>query len=156
MIVSILADVASPFNHVVRITAHHHPSPIICMYGTPGTMGAPASHCGNTGGGPFVTVPTTPTIAEKPYMTVAPNGKYTLAVPPLRSESIGPDWDDSKATKIGFESIYVAVPEESAATINAKLAEGLHVLLSPGIYNLTEALQVCLSSSDGRFALLVH
>lgn len=31
---------------------------------------------------------------------------------------------------------------DTAATINAKLAAGLHLVLQPGVYNLTESLKV--------------
>ena len=43
---------------------------------------------------------------------------------------------------VGFENVYVAKSTDTAAVINAKLATGLHLLLQPGIYNLTESLFV--------------
>ena len=43
----------------------------------------------------------------------------------------------------GFEQVYLANNNtDTAATINAKLATGLHLVLQPGVYNLTEALEV--------------
>ena len=40
---------------------------------------------------------------------------------------------------------YVTQPSDSAAAINAKLSAGLHVVLTPGIYNLTESLLIAHS-----------
>ena len=46
-----------------------------------GVEGAPASHCGNKGAVPTTTVAQTPTISEKPYITIDPtSGKYSLQV----------------------------------------------------------------------------
>lgn len=41
-----------------------------------GCEGAPGSHCSNAGGSPFTTVPTTPVVAEKPYITIDTTGRY--------------------------------------------------------------------------------
>jgi len=38
--------------------------------------------------------------------------------------------------------VYVASDSDSAATINAKLAEGLHLVLQPGIYHLEDSIKV--------------
>ena len=35
-----------------------------------GSEGAPSSHCGLSDGSPYTTVDSTPTIAEKPYITI--------------------------------------------------------------------------------------
>ena len=45
-----------------------------------GTQGAPASHCGNQGGNPFVTVDSAPTVIEKPYIIVD-GDNYKLMIP---------------------------------------------------------------------------
>lgn len=41
-----------------------------------------------------------------------------------------------------FENVFVANENNSAAEINAKLETGLHVVLQPGQYNLTESIVV--------------
>lgn len=38
--------------------------------------------------------------------------------------------------------MYVATENDSAATINAKLDSGLHLVLTPGQYKLSESLRV--------------
>jgi hypothetical protein len=102
----------------------------------------PGSHCSHTGGGPYSTVTQTPIIAEKPYMTIDSTGKYTLRVPNWETNKQGPTSDYSRTTNIDFANVYVTQPTDSAATINAQLANGLHVIFSPAIYTLTDSIQI--------------
>jgi len=132
-----------------------------------GVSGAPPSHCGveveapptiveaaaaeaklgDEGSSPVTNVASTPTIAEKPYITIDSSGaKYSLMLPPLKSASAGADFDGAPAaaaaTAVGFEHVFVAAPTDSAATINAKLGAGLHVVFTPGVYRIDEPLRV--------------
>ena len=51
------------------------------------------------------------------------------------------DWDNAEA--IPFENVYVAsATTDTAASINTKLEEGLHLVLQPGIYYLEESIKV--------------
>jgi hypothetical protein len=107
-----------------------------------GTKGAPASHCGSGTPGPYTTVDSTPTIAEKPFITIDSTGKFSLQIPAAKHNTSGVDWD-TPATTVGFELVYVADnTTDTAASINAQLAAGNHVVLSPGIYSLTEPIVV--------------
>lgn len=117
-----------------------------------GVDGSPPSHCGMDeasaeGATPVTSLASTPSIAEKPFITLdSSTGKYSLMVPSLKTSSHGADFDGLAApagTKsVPFEQVYVTAPTDSAATINAKLAAGLHVVLSPAIYHLDEPLKV--------------
>lgn len=49
-------------------------------------------------------------------------------------------WDN--AEEIDFSDVYVASASDSAATINAKLNEGLHLVFQPGQYHLESAITV--------------
>ena len=49
-----------------------------------------------------------------------------------------------------FSTVYVATANDTAKAINAKLSAGLHVVLSPGVYNLEESL---LLTKDGQVLL---
>jgi len=62
--------------------------------------------------------------------------------PKIEKNKVGvtPNWQN--ADEISFSDVYVANENDSAATINAKLAEGLHLVLQPGNYKLTEAIKV--------------
>ncbi len=116
-----------------------------------GVEGAPASHCGdkNAGGSPFTTVDATPTISEKPYITFA-DGKYALQIPPLKTASSGANFDTAGTTAVDFSQVYVTQPSDTAAAINAKLAQGLHVVLSPAIYELDAPLAL---NTEGQVLL---
>ena len=109
---------------------------------TIGVLGANPSHCSDVAPGPFTTVDATPTVSEKPYITIDSDGKYALQVPPLKTNSKGADFDPAGTTAIPFEKVYVTDPTDSASTINAKLAAGLHVVIAPGIYMLDAPLVV--------------
>ena len=64
-------------------------------------------------------------------------------VPTLKTDSVGPGWVSPPAEAVyGFEQVYVATAADGAAAINAKLQAGLHVVLSPGIYQLDAPLRL--------------
>lgn len=108
-----------------------------------GTNGAPPSHCGR---GPqnqqnaYVTINQTPIIAEKPFITIDASGKYYLQVPNPKVNSAGPQLTLADTTTYDFKNVFVARTTDSTSHIAAKLASGRHVVLTPGIYYLTEPL----------------
>jgi hypothetical protein len=105
--------------------------------------GVPTSNCGTGGtGNPATNVPTTPIIAEKPYITIEDDGKYTLHRPVWKTNTSGTDFADDGADLIDFSDVYVASESDTAEIINSKLSAGMHVVLQPGIYNLDTALRV--------------
>jgi hypothetical protein len=106
-----------------------------------GNTNPPSAHCGTSGGSPFTIVENTPSIAEKPYIIKTDSG-YSLMVPKLEQNKKGttPNWEN--AYEVPFSQIYVASDTDSAATINSKLDQGLHIVLQPGIYNLEDSLYV--------------
>lgn len=99
-----------------------------------GSTNAPATNCKK-----YVNVDKTPLIAEKPYITYDA-GKYYLQIPPVEKDKVGPT--SVQPTQVDFVNVYVATAADSAATINGKLTSGLHVVLSAGIYNLTEPIVI--------------
>jgi len=54
--------------------------------------------------------------------------------------SVTSNWE--YADEVDFSEVYVASPTDTAAKINAKLAEGLHLVLQPGIYRLEESIKL--------------
>lgn len=107
-----------------------------------GVEGAPSAHCGKDA--PAVVVRKTPTVVEKPFISVDPTDstKFVLNIPKPRTASSGVDWPTATPTQVGFEQVYVATAADSAATINVKLGAGLHVVLTPGIYQLEASLKL--------------
>ncbi len=65
-------------------------------------------------------------------------------MPALRKDSVGTSW---KTPVTGDETIpiskfYLAKPVDSAATINAQLAAGKHLMFTPGVYHVTESINI--------------
>src|SRR5262249_42302136 len=85
-------------------------------------------------------------IAEKPYLFLDAAQHYAVMVPPLRRDASGPGWTDPGAPAgevVPIGRFYVAhAGQDDAASINAALAAGKHLLLTPGIYHLAAAIQV--------------
>jgi len=111
-----------------------------------GTNGAPASHCGMKAelcNHAVVTVDTTPKVAEKPFISINSSGKYSLNIPQVQTNRVGSDFE--KGLQVGFEQVYVAdADKDTADSINGALQEGMHVVLSPGIYSLQAAIEILL------------
>ena len=114
-----------------------------------GVDGAPQPHCGRNPQlcrNPFVVVDRAPLIAEKPYISAdSTTGRFSLRIPqPRRNSSgagVGADGVWTSAPAVDFEGVYVAdASKDTAASINAKLSSGLHVVLAPGIYKLERSL----------------
>ena len=87
----------------------------------------------------------TPIIREKPFLQVDAKGNYSVRVPSLRTNSSGVSWrgGSTPGKDIPIGRFYIARPDvDTAATINAQLAKGKSLLLTPGIYNLNDTIRV--------------
>jgi len=94
---------------------------------------------------PYTKVEQTPVIREKPFLEFDANGKWSVRVPELCSNSVGVTWHHgaTPGRSIPLEQFYIARPDvDTAATINAQLAKGENLIFLPSIYNLTEPIQV--------------
>ena len=94
---------------------------------------------------PYTKIAQVPIVREKPYLEVDPAGKYSVRVPALRLNSSGITWraGSTPGKSIPLSEFYVARPDrDTAATINAQLAKGKNLLLTPGIYELTDTIRV--------------
>lgn len=107
-----------------------------------GVENAPNPHCGATHRNkPTVVRPTTPLIAEKPYVASQTGSSWSLIVPKAKTDAVGTSWHDG-AEVIDFRRVFVARPGDSVVKINAKLAGGLHVIISPGEYELEDSIRL--------------
>lgn len=102
-------------------------------------------------GGNVTFEPTTPVVSEKPFLFMGDDGRYKVFRPALRRDSKGVSYT---RTSMGegevidlLDSFLVAKPETTAAEMNAALASGRHLLLTPGIYRLEEPLTVSLPNT---------
>lgn len=110
-------------------------------------VGVPNAPAGNfpTGGQRYTKVAQTPIIREKPYLFIDANGSYAVRVPSLGTNTAGITWSNgatTPGTTLPISSFFIAKPSDSAATINGQLAAGKHILFTPGVYVLTQTLQV--------------
>ena len=93
----------------------------------------------------YTKIAETPVVREKPFLEVDANGKWIVRVPEFRKNSVGITWHSgiTPGRSIPLDQFYIAQPGDNvAATINAQLAQGKHLLLTPGIYDLTEPIRV--------------
>ncbi len=87
----------------------------------------------------------TPSVREKPFLQIDGSGNYSVFVPSLRSSTSGTSWSGgtTAGTAIPISQFYIAqASTDTSATLNAALAAGKNLLLTPGVYNLTAPLQV--------------
>jgi len=93
----------------------------------------------------FTTIERTPIIREKPFLTVDAHNHWAVFLPALKSSTSGPTWTTSPTPgkSVPLERFYIAHPEhDTAATLNAALAHGKHLLLTPGIYDLEAPIHI--------------
>ncbi|GAA4605324.1 RICIN domain-containing protein [Actinoallomurus liliacearum] len=92
----------------------------------------------------YTNVSATPTLREKPYLYVDSTGLYNVRVPAQRTNAVGPDWTSGSTagTTIPITQFYVVKSGDTAATINAALASGKNLLVTPGVYHLNAPLNI--------------
>lgn len=92
---------------------------------------------------PYTTLPTVPVIREKPFLHLRPDGEWGVFVPGLRRDASGVSWREKQAGRdLPLETFLIAHPTTSIDVINRALADGRHLLLTPGIYRLREPIRV--------------
>jgi hypothetical protein len=112
-----------------------------------GVVGAPAqcfpgqASCG----GPYTTLATSPVTREAPYLYIDASGQYNVFIPAVKRNSAGTTWGGPGGTpgsSIRIAKFFIAKPTDSAATMNAALGSGRNLMLTPGIYQLDQSIQV--------------
>jgi hypothetical protein len=93
---------------------------------------------------PYTAVASTPVIREKPFLYVDSAGAYQVFVPALRSNSSGTSWASGTPAgeSLPISTFAVIKPGDTAATMNAALAAGKNLLVTPGVYHLNQTLNV--------------
>ncbi|MGW2568892.1 coagulation factor 5/8 type domain-containing protein [Streptomyces sp. NPDC001537] len=106
-----------------------------------GVEGAPAQSFPNP---PYTTLDTTPVSREKPFLYVDGAAGLRVFLPEKRTNARGVTWGNGtpRGTSLPLSQFYVAKPGVLAATLNQALRQGLHLLLTPGIYHLDQPIQV--------------
>jgi hypothetical protein len=106
-----------------------------------GTKGAPQGNFPNPA---FTRVDQTPVVREKPYLFVDKAGAFNVFVPAPSRNTTGADWAAGTETgrTLPLSDFFVVKPGATAAQINAALAAGKNLLVTPGVYHLNETLNV--------------
>ncbi|WP_146242485.1 MULTISPECIES: adenylyl cyclase [unclassified Curtobacterium] len=93
---------------------------------------------------PYTTLTATPVSREKPYLYVDDHGAYRVFVPSAATNSVGPSWADghTPGRSLPLSDFFVAHPTDSVTTINAALAKGKNLLVTPGVYDVAKSIAV--------------
>jgi hypothetical protein len=85
-----------------------------------------------------------PVTEEEPFLYAGPGGGFRVFVPAVRTRSSGTSWaGGSEAGKsLPLSSFFVASPATPVKAINAGLAAGKNLVLTPGVYDLSEPITV--------------
>ncbi|MER6096449.1 discoidin domain-containing protein [Streptomyces sp. NPDC001728] len=105
-----------------------------------GVEGAPATGFPDP---PYTTLDTTPVSREKPFLYWE-GGEFKVFAPAKRVNARGTSWGSGtpQGQSIPLGRFYVVKPGTTAATMNAALRQGLHLLLTPGVYHVDQPLHV--------------
>lgn len=94
---------------------------------------------------PYTKIAETPVVREKPFLQVNAAGEFGVRVPALRRNSVGITWrgGETPGETIPLARFYIARPDaDTVDTINAQLAQGKNLILTPGIYDLAAPIRV--------------
>jgi hypothetical protein len=111
--------------------------------GAPPTTFPPVTVGGNTVG-PYTTLATSPVTQEEPFLQTDAAGNYSVFVPALQHNSSGTSWQSGPAagTSVPISKFFIATPSTPVLAIDAALALGRNLLLTPGVYDLKAPIVV--------------
>ncbi|MFK0099525.1 RICIN domain-containing protein [Streptomyces sp. NPDC091040] len=104
-----------------------------------GDQGAPAQSFPT-----YTTVPSAPVNREKPFLYVDGAGAWKVFVPAAQTNASATTWSgkNQAGSSLPLDDFYIAKPGASAADMNAALAAGKNLLVTPGVYHLNQTLNV--------------
>ncbi|MER8090510.1 coagulation factor 5/8 type domain-containing protein [Streptomyces sp. NPDC087532] len=105
-----------------------------------GVEGAPAQSFPEP---PYTTLDTTPVSREKPFLYLDGDA-YKVFVPAKRTNARGTSWGNGtpQGESIPLDRFYVVKPGASAATVNAAVQQGLHLLFTPGVHHVDRPIEI--------------
>jgi hypothetical protein len=114
-----------------------------------GDNGAPPQSFSATSGmdggtPPYTTLATSPVTQEEPYLYADSAGGFNVFVPSLQRNSAGPSWANgaTAGTSVPVSKFFIASPATPVGLINAALALGRNLMLTPGVYDLRHTIEV--------------
>ncbi len=112
-----------------------------------GVKGAPEANWPES---PTTVVAKAPVIRDKPFLYLNESNEFAVFVPALAYESAGVTWQGGheEGTSIPLGEFHIAQPvTDDHETINKALAEGKHLLLTPGLYELAGAIRIASANT---------
>jgi len=87
---------------------------------------------------------TSPVTEEEPFLYTDSNGNYQVFLPAVQHNSSGPSWaSGSEAGRsIPLSSFFLASPSTSPSAMTAAMARGKNLILTPGVYDLSQPIVV--------------
>ena len=106
-----------------------------------GVVGAPAQSFPSP---PYTTLATNPESREAPYLTVDANDAWSIFVPDVQTNGTGTTWASGPAPghSIPISDFFIAKPSDSVEEINDALAQGKNLILTPGLYTVSQTIRV--------------
>lgn len=94
---------------------------------------------------PVTVIPATGPVREKPFLVTSAGAWFVRVPAPDPRPGAGPSWErqETRGRDIPLADFHLARPgRDTAATLNAALAAGRHLLITPGIYPMDETVVV--------------
>ena len=87
---------------------------------------------------------TSPVTEEEPFLYLNDSGKFEVFVPAVQTSTSDTSWGSGTeaGTSIPLYRFLVAYPTTSVSAMNTALAKGKSLLLTPGVYNTSQAIDV--------------
>ena len=106
-----------------------------------GVQGAPAQSFPTP---TYTTLDRNPWSREEPYLYLDDSGKYNVFVPAAQRDSRRASWQTGLGTgrSIPIRDFFIARPSDRVSTINRELASGKHLILTPGVYDIDQTIEV--------------
>jgi len=104
-----------------------------------------AVNAGDPGGpAPYTTLATCPVTQEAPFLQTDAAGAYSVFVPALQHNSSGTSWGSgpTPGTPVPIGKFFIASPSTPVLLIDAELALGKDLILTPGVYDLKAPILV--------------
>ncbi len=108
-----------------------------------GDNGAPATSFG-AGTNQYTTLATSPVSESEPFLYTDSRGDDNVFVPTVQHDSVGPSYagGSEAGTSIPLRRFFIADPDTPVWRINAALAFGQNLILTPGVYNVSQPIEV--------------
>ncbi len=92
----------------------------------------------------YTTLTASAVTEEEPFLYSGSSGYYSVFVPAVQHNSIGPSWASGSeaGSSVPLRSFFIASPSTPTSRINRSLASGKDLILAPGVYDLDRPIVV--------------